>query len=434
MTVASTVAPKPAKKPIPGLRWYMVGMLCLASELNYLDRQTLSVLAQTIQDELHLTTMQYADITSAFLVSYTIMYAVSGRLVDWLGTRRSFLFFVTGWSIANMLHAFARTAGHFTACRFLLGAMEPANFPAGVKAATEWFPMRQRALAVGIFNAGTTIGSAMAAPVVGFIALTWGWRWAFVVGGALGLVWVFVWKLVYHVPREHPRISAAELALIEADRPANETAPPRVPILRLLAMRETWGCILARALTDPISYFFFFWTPKFLQTERGFSLTDIAKYSWIPFVAGAVGNIAGGAVPTWLTSQGWTLNRARKTTMFVASCCMPVWCFLIVQVPNPALAVVFASAAMFCHTLWANITLPAEKFPGHVVGSISGFGGCIGGAFGVLTQQGIGWTVQNVSFTPVFAVCAFVHLIAFFGVSYLVGELGKVRDVSGARA
>ena len=148
-------------------------------------------------------------------------------------------------------------------------------------------------------------------------------------------------------------------------------------------------------------------------------------------MAGAVGNIAGGAVPTWLTGRGWTLNRARKTTMLVASCCMPLWCLLIVQVPDPAMALVFASAAMFCHTLWANITLPAEKFPAHVVGTISGFGGCVGGAIGVVTQQGIGWTVQNLSFTPVFAVCAFVHLTAFVGVSYLVGELGKVRDVSG---
>ncbi|HUR56733.1 MAG TPA: MFS transporter [Opitutaceae bacterium] len=430
MAANTPIAPTPKK--IAGLRWYIVALLCFASELNYLDRQTLSVLAQTIQDELGISTMQYANITSAFLVSYTIMYAVSGRLVDILGTRRSFMVFVTGWSIANMLHGFARTANHFIFFRFLLGATEPANFPAGVKASTEWFPMRQRALAVGIFNAGTTIGSAMAAPFVTFIALTWGWRYAFVAGGALGLIWVAVWAVAYRLPREHPRLSAEELALIEGGRPANEIDPPRVPIMRLLKMRETWGCILARALTDPISYFFFFWTPKFLQSERGFTLAEIGKYSWIPFVAGAVGNVMGGAIPTALTSRGWTLDRARKTTMLVASCCMPLWCYLIVQVPNPALALVFASAAMFCHTLWANITLPAEKFPAHVVGTISGFGGCLGGAMGVLTQQGIGWTVQNVSFTPVFAVCAFVHLTAFVGVSYLVGELGKVRDVSAA--
>ena len=423
---------RPEPKKIPGLRWYMVAILCLASELNYLDRQTLSVLAQTIQDELKISTEQYSYITSSFLVSYTVMYAVSGWLVDRLGTRKSFLIFVTGWSFANILHAFARTALHFSIFRFLLGATEPANFPAGVKAATEWFPMRQRALAVGIFNAGTTIGSALAAPFVGFIALTWGWRYAFVAGGGLGLVWVLLFAVVYRRPRDHPWLSAKELALIEADRPVAEAKAARVPITRLLRMRETWGCILARALTDPISYFFFFWTPKFLQTERGFTLADIAAYSWIPFVAGALGNVMGGIVPSWLTARGWTLNRARKTTMVVASCCMPVWCLLIVQVPNPALALVFASAAMFCHTLWSNITLPAEKFPSHVVGTVSGFGGCMGAAVGVVTQLGIGWTVQHLSFTPVFAVCACVHLTAFFGVSYLVGELGKVRDVATA--
>jgi ACS family hexuronate transporter-like MFS transporter len=262
---------------------------------------------------------------------------------------------------------------------------------------------------------------------VAWIALTWGWRYAFVAGGALGLVWVVVWALFYRLPRDHRWLSAPELALIEADR--TTVSDTRVPIGRLLRMREVWGCILARALTDPISYFFAFWTPKFLQQERGFSLADIGKYSWIPFFAGALGNLMGGALPAWLIRRGWSLNRARKTTMLTASCLMPVWCFLIVQVPDPAMALVFASAAMFCHNLWANITLPAELFPTHVVGTVSGFGGCVGGATGIVTQQAIGWAVQTVSFTPVFAACSVVHLTAFAGVSVLVGELGRVRNV-----
>ena len=417
-------------KTIRGLRWYIVVLLCLASELNYLDRQTLSVLAQTIQDELHLTTVQYADITSAFLVSYTIMYAVSGRLVDWLGTRRSFLIFVSGWSIANALHALARTAFQFTAVRFLLGAMEPASFPGGVKAATEWFPMRERALAVGIFNAGTALGSALAAPIVSFIALTWGWRYAFVFGGALGLVWVIVWAAVYRLPRDHPWLAAEELKLIEADRgPAAAGRPPPVSLLKLLCMRETWGCIVARAFTDPISYFFFFWTPKFLQQERGFDLAAIGKYSWIPFAAATLGNLAGGAAPRWLIGRGWTLNRARKSTMFAASCVMPVCCLSIARVPDPVLAVALVSLAMFCHTVWLNIALPAELFPAHAVGTVSGLGGCVGAAVGVVTQQAIGWTVQNVSFTPVFAACSVLHLTAFALVCLLVGKLGRTCDV-----
>ena len=252
MTTAQTKELKPEPKKIPGLRWYMVGMLCLASELNYLDRQTLSVLAQTIQDDLNISTTEYANITSAFLGSYAVMYAVSGRLVDWLGTRKSFLIFVTSWSVVNMLNAFARTALHFTIFRFLLGAAEPANFPAGVKAASEWFPLRERALAVGIFNAGTALGSALAVPLISWIALTWNWRWAFVVGGALGLVWVAVWAVVYRLPRDHPRLSAEELALIESDRAADYVEPATVPLSRLLGMRVVWGCILARVLTDPV--------------------------------------------------------------------------------------------------------------------------------------------------------------------------------------
>lgn len=197
-------------RPIKNLRWYIAGMLCLSSELNYLDRQTLSVLAATIQADLQLTDVDYSRVTSAFLISYTIMYAVSGKLVDILGTRRSFLIFVSSWSVANMLHGFARSASQLAFFRFLLGAAEPANFPGGVKAVSEWFPMRERALAVGIFNAGTALGGALAVPIVSFIALQWGWRWAFVGTGSLGFVWVAAWAAFYRLPQDHPRITAEE--------------------------------------------------------------------------------------------------------------------------------------------------------------------------------------------------------------------------------
>src|ERR1051325_7244848 len=189
------------KRPIQNLRWHIAVLLCLSSELNYMDRQTLSVLADTIQRDLNLTTIEYSRVTSSFLISYAVMYAVSGRLIDRLGTRRGFLIFVSGWSIANMLHGFANTALQFRLFRFLLGAAEPANFPAGVKAVSEWFPMHERALAVGVFNAGTALGSALAVPVVSWIALTWGWRYAFVLTGAIGFIWVAVWSMFYRLPQ-----------------------------------------------------------------------------------------------------------------------------------------------------------------------------------------------------------------------------------------
>ena len=433
------------KRPIKNLRWYIAILLCLSSELNYMDRQTLSVLADTIQRDLNLTTIDYSRITSSFLISYAVMYAVSGRLIDRLGTRRGFLIFVSGWSIANMLHGFAHTALQLRLFRFLLGAAEPANFPAGVKAVAEWFPMRERALAVGIFNAGTALGSALAVPLVSWIALTWGWRYAFVITGAIGFIWVAAWAMFYRLPQDHPRLSEAEKNLILGDASPPDASPPDaspedaspegdhpqpVSIARLLRMKAVWGCILARVLTDPISYFLFFWTPKYFQQERGFDLASVGLYIWIPYAALTAGNLASGAIPRYLISRGWTVDRARKRTMLSVSCLMPVFCLLVTRVSSPSLAIVLMAAIMFGHAAWGNITLPAEVFPKHVVGSISGFGGALGGALGAVTQWYIGWVVENLSFAPIFAVCSVMYLLAFGSVQWLIGELGTVRSLA----
>jgi ACS family hexuronate transporter-like MFS transporter len=420
------------KPAIPHLRWYVAGMLCLASELNYLDRQTLSVLATTIQRELHINGVEYSYITSSFLVSYTIMYAISGRIVDAIGTRRSFMVFVSAWSIANMLHGLAGTARQFALGRFLLGAAEPANFPAGVRAVSEWFPVHERALAVGIFNAGTALGAAVAVPTVSYIALTAGWRWAFVITGALGFVWVAAWSRFYRLPADHPRLSAEERALITGNATAAptgaETVAP-VSLRAVLRMRATWGCIAARVLTDPISYFLTFWIPKYLQQERGFTLADLGAYAWIPYAALALGNIAMGAIPRALISRGWSVNRARKTTMLVVSCAMPVCYLLLPRVESASMALLLVTLAMFGHAAWGNITLPAEVFPTRAIGTVTGLGGAFGGLAGVLTQLAIGRTVQAESFTPVFATCAVAYLVAFGLVVWLVGELGHIVDV-----
>jgi len=406
----------------------MAALLCLACTLNYLDRQTLSVLAATIQHELNFTTVEYSYLTTAFLASYTVMYAVSGRIVDWLGTRRSFAVFVAAWSLATMIHAPARSVAHLVFARFLLGAAEPANFPGGVKAVAEWFPMRERALAAGIFNAGTALGSALATPLVAWIALVWGWRYAFLVTGGLGFVWVAVWLRAYYRPQEHPWLSADEHALILEGAPMTPPARP-APLHALLRMPETWGCVLARVLTDPISYFLFFWTPKYLQEARGFSLADLGRYGWIPFAALALGNIASGAIPRLLVARGWSVNRARKTTMLAVSLSMPLWCLLITQAGNVWVAVALMACIMFGHAAWGNITLPAEVFPREAVGTVSGLGGALGGLTGAVTQLTIGWVVANLSFTPIFAVCAMMYLAALCGVHFLIGELGVERRV-----
>ncbi len=422
------------KRPIKHLRWYIAILLCLACELNYLDRQTLSVLADTIQRELNLTTIDYSKITSSFLISYAVMYAVSGKLIDIIGTRKGFMIFVSGWSVANMLHAFANSALQFRIFRFLLGAAEPANFPAGVKAVSEWFPMHERALAVGIFNAGTALGSSLAVPLVSWIALTWGWRYAFVATGAVGFLWVIAWTTFYRLPQDHPRLSESERKLILSDAKSEEADNQEpVSMSRLLSMRETWGCIFARVLTDPISYFLFFWTPKYFQQERGFNLADVGLYIWIPYVALTLGNISSGAIPRFLISRGLTVNRARKSTMLVVSLLMPVFCLLVTRVASPTVAIVLMTAIMFGHAAWGNITLPAEVFPKRVVGTVSGFGGALGAAVGAVTQWYIGWVVQNFSFMPIFTVCSVMYLLAFTLEHLLIGELGSIRRLAPAQ-
>jgi MFS transporter, ACS family, aldohexuronate transporter len=418
-------------RPIRGLRWYVALLLCLASELNYLDRQTLSVLKVTIQQDLGFGEQDYANITSAFLISYTVMYAVSGRIVDVIGTRASFLYFVSAWSVANMLHGLAQTVAQFQVVRFLLGAAEPANFPAGVRAVSEWFPMRERALAVGIFNAGTALGSTIAPTVVWAVTALLGWRAAFVVTGALGFVWVLVWARFYRVPDAHPRLASAERALIRTGQADDKLDTP-VPLARLLRLRQTWGCIAARAFTDPITYFLTFWVPSYLQQARGFSLADLGAYAWIPFAALAVGNIASGAIPRALMHGGWTLNRARKTTVFVASCGALVLFPLITRVTSPGAALACIAGVMFCHAAWGAIIFPAEVFPSRAVGTVSGLGGCLGGLAGVVTQQIIGRVVGTAGYAALFAACAVSYLVAFALVSALVGELGRVVSIDNA--
>ena len=418
-------------KIIPGLRWYIATVLCLATTLNYLDRQTLSLLAPTLQRELGITTLQYANMTAAFLISYTIMYAVSGRLIDLLGVRRGLSVFVGAWSLANLLHALARTALQFSFCRFLLGAAEPANFPAGVKAVSSWFPVRERALAVGIFNSGSALGAGLAAPMVAWITLAFGWRYAFVGGAALGAVWILLWQMTYREPQEHPRLGAEELRLIEEGKGAPQPEEP-VSLRRILKMPEAWGCILARMLTDPISYLFIFWVPKFLQEERGFSLAAMGRYGWIPFLALTIGNLASGAIPRWLIQRGWSIDRARKTVMGAVTILMPTCFILITRVPNPAWALTLISIAMFCHASWGNITLPSEVMPNRIVGAVTGFGGCMGSLVSTFVTLVIGRLVTSISFTPVFLLYSAAPITAYAIVVLLIKDLGRIREVPAA--
>jgi|DewCreStandDraft_4_1066084.scaffolds.fasta_scaffold39382_2 ACS family hexuronate transporter-like MFS transporter len=420
------------KRPIQHLRWYIAALLCLASALNYLDRQTLSVLIGTIKEQLHLSNASYGDINFWFLVSYGVMYAVSGRIIDFIGTRRGFIFFVSGWSLANMLHIFASTVGQFSFFRFLLGVFEPGSFTGGVKAVGEWFPMRDRALAIGIFNAGTAVGSVAAAPIVSVIAVQWGWRAAFLVTGAVGFLWLIPWIIFFKQPRQHPRLSEEERQLILEGLPedSGRVRPPRLGIL--LRMRETWGCVLVRALTDPISYFLLFWIPPYFQNQYGFDLKEIGMFIWIPYAAAALGNLSGGIIPRLLIGRGWTLDRARKSTMGLMTLILLACLFSVTQTSNPTVALMLVAGMTFCHGGWSNITLPAEVFPKNAIATVTGLGGTLGSWMGALAMLGTGRVVDAYGFTPIFVACAVLYPLALLLVFVLIGKLGVTRQIESS--
>jgi MFS transporter, ACS family, aldohexuronate transporter len=383
---------------LPRIAWIIAFLLCLATTLNYLDRQAIGIVSVEIQHEFSLTEEQYAYIVSGFLFAYAIGYAVSGYVVDRLGARRGFAVFMSGWSIAQLLHGFALGKWSLGSYRFLLGLMEPGAWPAAAKAIAEWFPAPQRAFAMGIFNAGTMFGSALAPVTVALITLRHGWRSAFVVTGLAGIVWLALWLAIYRSP-----VQAAQSASVQE----------RIDWFGLLRARGCWTLILTRFLTDPVIYFVIFWLPDYLRRERGFDLAMVGEYSWVPFALGGVGYLTGGWFSGHLMRSGWTLGRARKFTMALGAAVLPL-AIAAPFVPNAALAIAAICALTFGHGIWvANLqTIPTDLFQPGEVGTVTGFSGTGGAIGGALANLGTGFLVTHFSYAPVFLLAGLMHPIS----------------------
>src|SRR5687768_12939712 len=280
------------------MQWVIAAMLFLATMINYADRLALGVISVEIRREFTLTETDYSHIVTLFMLAYAIMYPISGYMVDRLGTRRGFAVFIFGWSLAQMLHAAAVGKWSLGGYRFLLGLTEPANWPAAAKAVAEWFPPARRALGVGIFNAGSSLGSAIAPPMVAILTATWGWRSAFLFTGALGFVWLVFWLILYQPPHKNRFLRDEEYEKLKDHvRPPEETvAAPRglVSWTRVISLRGCYALVIARFFTDPVLYFVIFWLPQYLRKERGFDLAMVGKYAWVPFIFGDIGYITGG--------------------------------------------------------------------------------------------------------------------------------------------
>ena len=399
-------------KKSKNLRWWVVGTIFLATTINYIDRQALSVAAPVIRKDLNLSNEQYSWIVSAFLLSYTIMQIISGRLIDILGTKKGFSLAIIWWSIANMLHAFGKGMLSLGIFRFLLGIGEAGNYPAGMKAISEWFPKEERFKAVGILNMGPGLGAIIAPPLLAWLILSFGWKMAFVVTGALGFFWLLLWRWVYYEPEGHPRITKEELVLICKNQEPEQTTQ-KLPWLQYFKYKEIWGLALARFVSDGAFYFFVFWLPSWLADEKGFTLTEIGMFAWIPFLFSDIGSFVGGWTGEKLISKGLSLNASRKWVLWAgAILVVPVLGCLYVESPYIAIALISISLFATQFKQSSLFTLPIDVFSKKDAASVWGISGSAGSFGAMLFTPIIGWLVDTISYSPVFVIVAFLHIIS----------------------
>jgi ACS family hexuronate transporter-like MFS transporter len=400
------------------VRWIICGLLFLAATVNYADRQVIGILKPTLQVQLHWSEVDYGHIIAAFQFAYAIGYLLVGRLMDRTGSYRGFSFAVVFWSLAEMAHAFARSVTGFGIARSALGLGEGGSFPASMKTVGEWFPENERALATGIFNAGTNIGAVVAPLSVPWITIHYGWRWAFLATGALGFVWVVLWLVVYGWAER--RVHRGELGGI-IDRPE---AVRGTSWAQLLTRRQVWAIAIGKFLTDPVWFLYLFWIPDFLNKTRGLGLLNLGLPLVVIYLASDVGSVSGGWLSGALIRRGWSVITARKTAMFVCACgVLPI--LFAVRASSLWMAVGLVGLAAACHQGWsANIyTLVSDMFPGQEVGSVVGIAGMAGAGGSMLIAEVVSHILQATgSYYSIFAIASCTYLVALGIIQVMVGK------------
>ncbi len=409
--------PVTAPSKVGNYRWRVVALLFFATTINYIDRQILGMLKPFIASDFNLTELSYGYIVSAFQAAYAIGLLFAGNLIDKYGTRISYAVAVVVWSLAGCFHAAARSAFGFGIARFFLGLGESGNFPAAIKATAEWFPKKERALATGLFNTGANMGAIIAPIIVSVITVAWGWRWAFIVTGLLGFVWVIAWFVLYRLPAQVKGLSRAEYRYIHSDslHPEAEKAEKSVPWKELLKQRTTVGICGARFISDWVWWFFLFWTPDFLHKVYGVDITQMVLPLIIIYVFSSVGGVAGGALSSMLIKRSKEVSTSRKIAMLVlALCVVPV--ILIPSLSSLWLSVCLIGVAAFAHQGWASnvFTLVSDFYPKNSVGSMTGLAGFAGSMGGILSGIFVGKVLDLTgSYFLIFTVAGLAYVIAW---------------------
>lgn len=450
MTDQTQLEPSESGFKIRGLRWIIIGLVFFATLINYIDRLTISVLAPAIMESFKLTNTEFGAIATWFLLAYTISQSASGKLYDKIGVKKGFTVSIIVWSLAGIATAWANGVRALSACRFMLGLGEAGNWPGAAKTVSEWFPARQRAFGMAIFNSGAAIGSIVAPPIIiglhsYFLARGGDWHEVFIFTGALGFVWLAAWWFIYDSPEKHKWITQEEYRLIkEQDDHLEAVAPPEATIaaevdatapaeraigwFELLTYRQTWSIILARLLVDPVWWLYITWLPLYLNQVHGFDLKQIGLFAWVPFVAADAGSLFGGWLSGHLISRGWSVNSARKAVIVFAACLMPAG-IIAAFTASAMVALVLIAIVLFGFQVWINNvqTLPSDMFPSKAVGSVAGLGGTGAGIGSMIFTFTTGWVTDNFSYAPILIAAG---LLAPIGTVVLFALAGNIQRVS----
>jgi ACS family hexuronate transporter-like MFS transporter len=395
------------------LRWWLCGLMFLATALSFLDRQVLSVVAPVVTKEFGMSNQAYSYVTTAFLVSYAGMFFLAGRVMDVIGTRLGMTLSVGLWSLGSALHATARSAMQLGVFRFVLGAGEGGCFPGVAKGATEWFPQRERALAIGIAIGGASLGGVAAPPLTVWIVAMAGWRGAFLATGLIGALWVVAWWILYHAPGRSPLVTDEERALIEAGNRSAHVSADAPSVVELLGRKEVWGMAGMRFIFDPVFYLYMFWIPQYLSQDRGLSLAEIGRLTWIPFLALGVSNVVGGWLSDRLIAGGMSSLKARKLVMAGAAL-LTISSSTAASAGSVAVAIAIMSLLMFAHGFWITnyVTVISEVFDRRSVATVMGLTGMVGTLGGMTANTAIGFVADHFGFLPVWIASGCLYPLA----------------------
>lgn len=417
---------------IKGLRWWIIGLVCLATIINYIDRTALAIMWPDISKDLEMTKNDYALILNVFLVAYAIGQSLSGKMFDKIGTKAGFVVSITVWGLATSIHALARGVMSFSLFRIILGLGEAGNWPGAVKSNAEWFPVNERAFAQGIFNSGAAMGSIVAPPLIAVVWVAMGWKMTFVLLGLLGLIWVIPW-LIFNktLPANHKWITEEERDYILSglEQKEEEDQKPGLSMIEILSHRESWAVLASRFFVEPIWWLFVGWMPIYLADVYGFNVKEIGLMAWVPYVGAAFGSLSGGYFSGRLMTNGASIDKARKKTILVGCIIMFLGMaatILFGNTPEKFVAIVAGVLFGFQFVISNIQTIPSDLFSGKSVGSLAGLGGTVGIFSVIIMNSLVPIITDNYSYTPIFVLIAVFVPLGYLSINYFAKEIKPI--------